>query len=73
MKKKGKNNGQMKMDKLQFVQYECIKSELKEEYEKKIISLKNKFNRKAIRDPSLLLLTQISNSDPKNTIKTKDN
>ncbi len=31
-----------KMSKLQVVQYECIKSELKEEYDKKVFSLKNR-------------------------------
>lgn len=43
-------------NKIRDVQYECIKSELKEEYEKKVGVLKNRLNRRALRDPSLLLL-----------------
>ena len=36
-----------KEKKLQFVQYECIKSELKEEYDKKVGFLNRRLNMKA--------------------------
>jgi hypothetical protein len=48
------NSGQQ--SKMRDVQYECIKSELKEEYDKKVGMLKNRLNKRALRDPSLLLL-----------------
>lgn len=61
------NNKNMK---LQYVQYECIKSELKEEYERKINVLNKKFDQKALRDPSYMLLGKITSEEnfnqPKN-------
>ena len=40
-----------KLDKLQKVQYQCIKAELKEEYEKKITNVRSKMQRQALKDP----------------------
>ena len=45
---------------LQFVQYECIKSELKEEYEKKVGFLHKRLSKKAQVDPSFMLLNNLS-------------
>ena len=52
--------------KLQFVQYECIKSELKEEYERKINVLNKKFDQKALSDPSYMLLGNFTNEKKNN-------
>jgi hypothetical protein len=49
-----------KEKKFQFVQYECIKSELKEEYEKRVGFLHKRLNKKAQMDPSFLLLNSMS-------------
>ena len=49
-----------KEKKLQFVQYECIKSELKEEYDKKVGFLNRRLNMKAQKDPSFLLLNNMT-------------
>lgn len=49
-----------KEKKLQFVQYECIKNELKVEYEKKVSFLHKRLNKKAQMDPSFLLLNSMS-------------
>lgn len=49
-----------KQKKLQFVQYECIKSELKEEYEKKVGFLHKRLSKKAQLDPSFLLLNSMT-------------
>jgi hypothetical protein len=45
------------------VQYECIKSELKEEYERKQSGLNKKLLYKSLNDPSYLLLNQIANEN----------
>ena len=45
---------------LQFVQYECIKSELKEEYEKKVGFLHKRLSKKAQVDPSFMLMNNLS-------------
>lgn len=52
------------------MQYDCIKSELKEEYDKKVKSLKLKLNRKAMRDPSLLLFSQLTEEQKKSGNRT---
>ena len=49
-----------KEKKLQFVQYECIKSELKEEYDKKMGFLHKRLNKKAQLDPSFMLLNNLT-------------
>lgn len=49
-----------KEKKLQFVQYECIKNELKVEYEKKVSFLHKRLNKKAQMDPSFLLLNSMT-------------
>ena len=49
-----------KEKKLQFVQYECIKSELKEEYDKRVGFLHKRLNKKAQMDPSFLLLNDMT-------------
>lgn len=46
---------------MQFVRYECIKSELKEEYDKKVGFLHKRLNRKAQLDPSFMLLENLTN------------
>ena len=52
------------------MQYECLKTELKEEYEKKINYLKERLKKRAIKDPSFLLFTQLINEgDKKKNIK----
>ena len=55
-----------KEKKLQFVQYECIKSELKEEYDKRVGFLHKRLNKKAQMDPSFLLLNSMA-SQPLST------
>ena len=52
------------------MQYDCIKSELKEEYEKKVKSLKLKLDKKAQRDPSLLLFSQLTEEQKKGGNRT---
>ena len=42
------------------MQYECIKSGLKDDYEKRAMLLNKKLVKKAETDPSLLLLDQIT-------------
>ncbi len=54
---------QTKQKKLQYVQYECIKTELKEEYEKKISFLKNRLKKRTLKDPSFWLFSQLTH-DP---------
>ena len=49
-----------KEKKLQFVQYECIKSELKEEYDKRVGFLHKRLNKKAQMDPSFVLLNNMT-------------
>ena len=49
-----------KEKKLQFVQYECIKSELKEEYDKRVGFLHKRLNKKAQVDPSFMLLNNLT-------------
>lgn len=49
-----------KEKKMQFVQYECIKNELKVEYEKKVNFLHKRLNKKAQMDPSFLLLNNMT-------------
>ena len=44
---------------MQFIQYECIKSELKEEYDKKVGFLHKRLNKKAQVDPSFMLLNNL--------------
>ena len=51
-----------KEKKLQNVQYECIKSELKEEYEKRVGFLNKRLTKKAQMDPSFLLLNSMTQS-----------
>ena len=41
---------------MKYVQYECIKSELKEEYDRRLENLTRKFDLKCLQDPSLMLL-----------------
>ena len=36
---------QRELSKLEHVEYECIKSDLKDEYDKKIVTLKNRLNK----------------------------
>ena len=55
-----------KEKKLQYVQYECVKSELKEEYDKRVGFLHKRLNKKAQIDPSFLLLNSMS-SQPAST------
>lgn len=45
---------------MQFVQYEYVKSELKEEYDKRVGFLHKRLNKKAQMDPSFLLLNSMS-------------
>ena len=45
---------------MQFVQYECIKSELKDEYDKKISFLHKRLNKKAQNDPSFFLMNSMT-------------
>ena len=45
---------------VQFVQYEFVKSELKEEYEKRVGFLNKRLSRKAEMDPSYLLLNDMA-------------
>ena len=45
---------------MRFVQYECIKSEIKAEYDKKIGFLHKRLNKKAQEDPSFLLLNNLT-------------
>lgn len=45
---------------MQFVQYECIKSELKDEYDKKINFLHKRLNKKALNDPSFFLMNSMT-------------
>eukprot|EP00347_Sterkiella_histriomuscorum_P021895 403332391 len=47
-----------KLNKLQQVQYDCIKSELKEDYDKKVLNLQQKLMKKSQKDPSLVLFSQ---------------
>mmetsp|Transcript_38958 Transcript_38958/g.37287 ORF Transcript_38958/g.37287 Transcript_38958/m.37287 type:complete len:127 (-) Transcript_38958:955-1335(-) len=61
------------MNKLQVVQYECIKSELKEEYEKRISALKQRMHTKVLKDPSFMLFQQMSIDQDKSTISPKGN
>jgi len=49
-----------KEKKLQYVHYECIKSELKEEYDKRVGFLHKRLTKKAEVDPSLLLLNNLT-------------
>lgn len=49
-----------KEKKMQNVQYECIKSELKEEYEKRVGFLNKRLSKKAQMDPSFLLLNSMT-------------
>ena len=42
------------------MQYECIKSELKEEYDKKMGFLHKRLNKKAQLDPSFMLLNNLT-------------
>jgi len=49
-----------KQKKLQFVQYEYVKSELKEEYDKRVGFLHKRLNKKAQMDPSFMLLNNMS-------------
>ena len=49
-----------KEKKLQFVQYECVKSELKEEYDKRVGFLHKRLNKKAQMDPSFMLLNNMT-------------
>lgn len=48
---------------MESVQYECIKSELKEEYERNFNKLNKRFEQKAQSDPSYMLLGKISEPD----------
>jgi len=57
---KFQNKIEQKLERLQKVQYQCIKAELKEEYEKKICNVRSKVHRQALRDPQLLLIHQIA-------------
>ena len=43
-----------------MVQYKCIKTELKEEYEKKINFLKQRLMKRAVKDPSFWLFSQLT-------------
>ena len=49
-----------KEKKLRFVKYECIKSELKQEYEKKVDFLHKRLNKKAQIDPTFMLLENLT-------------
>ena len=58
---------------MKFVQYECIKSELKEEYDKKIGFLHKRLNKKAQIDPSFLLLNNLTAPISAKNTKTMQN
>lgn len=49
-----------KQKKMQYVQYECIKNELKEEYDKKVGFLNKRLNKQTQNDPNFLLINSIS-------------
>jgi len=49
---------------MQFVQYECIKSELKDEYDKKMTFLHKRLNKKAQQDPSFFLMNSMTEDAP---------
>ena len=49
---------------MQFVQYECIKSELKDEYDKKLTFLHKRLNKKAQQDPSFFLMNSMTDENP---------
>ena len=61
-----------KQKQLQFVQYECVKSELKEEYDKRVNFLNKRLNKKAQVDPSFLLLNSMA-SQPLSTKNPRGN
>jgi len=48
---------------LQNVQYECIKSELKEEYERRRLAISKKFTTKSAYDPSYRLLNVMTTDE----------
>ena len=52
-----------KEKKLQHVQYECIKSELKDEYDKRVNFLHKRLSKKAQIDPSFMLLNNLTQSN----------
>ena len=56
---------------MQHVKYECIKSELKEEYNKKMNAIDKKLSAKAMENPSYLLLNNMSLPPKPNTIGQK--
>ena len=61
-----------KEKKLQFVQYESVKSELKVEYDKRVGFLHKRLNKKAMMDPSFLLLNSMA-SQPLTTNNSRAN
>ena len=50
----------LKQKRMQFVQYECIKSELKDEYDKKVSFLHKRLSKKGQSDPSFFLMNSMT-------------